>query len=180
MAIQEDKRAPMASAPMLYRADGAVDWGNMWDSFCVLAQDGGPPHRATMLNPGDAVDPQSVAYREVVAEIVRGIDEVCGFSARAAEPGWIAMRCPSSSMARWLSEAIVQENVQARVDDTDVLLPTGADYALTGQIKNVITAVAKTTHYWDNHITPEAKSGLAFQEKVGRWKTRAAGWFGRR
>ncbi len=24
---------PMAAAPMRYRADGSVDWGNMWDDF---------------------------------------------------------------------------------------------------------------------------------------------------
>lgn len=49
MTAEEDKCAPMAPAPMKYLADGSVDWGNMWDTFCVLAQDGGPPHRPTML-----------------------------------------------------------------------------------------------------------------------------------
>jgi hypothetical protein len=34
----------MSSAPLRYRADGSVDWGNMWDSFCELAREGGPPH----------------------------------------------------------------------------------------------------------------------------------------
>ena len=24
---------PMAAAPLQYRADGSVDWGNMWDDF---------------------------------------------------------------------------------------------------------------------------------------------------
>ena len=28
-----DPAAPMAAAPMRYTEDGAVDWGNMWDSF---------------------------------------------------------------------------------------------------------------------------------------------------
>jgi hypothetical protein len=36
----EDKRAPMASAPMAYNEDGSADRGNMWDSVCVLAQEG--------------------------------------------------------------------------------------------------------------------------------------------
>ena len=44
-----DQCAPMAAAPMKYQPDGSVDWGNMWDSFCVLAREGGPPHRGTML-----------------------------------------------------------------------------------------------------------------------------------
>lgn len=34
-------RAPMPSAPMKYMPDGKVDWGNMWDTFCELAQEGG-------------------------------------------------------------------------------------------------------------------------------------------
>ena len=50
MASSElDKRAPMAAAPIKYQLDGSVDWGDMWDSFCVLAREGGPPHRGTML-----------------------------------------------------------------------------------------------------------------------------------
>ena len=34
---------PMPAGPIVYREDGAIDWSNMWDSFCVLAQEGGPP-----------------------------------------------------------------------------------------------------------------------------------------
>ena len=41
--------APMASAPMKYDDDGSVAWGDMWDSYCVLALEGGPPHREVML-----------------------------------------------------------------------------------------------------------------------------------
>jgi hypothetical protein len=30
-------RAPMPAGPIVCRADGRIDWGNMWDSFCPLA-----------------------------------------------------------------------------------------------------------------------------------------------
>src|SRR5262245_26888007 len=52
----EDKRAPMAAAPIKYAADGSVDWGNMWDSFCVLAREGGPPHRGQLLDAQEGAD----------------------------------------------------------------------------------------------------------------------------
>jgi len=32
-----------------------------------------------------------------------------------------------------------------------IFLPAGPDYALEGEIKNVVTAVAKTYHYWTEH-----------------------------
>src|SRR5689334_8187093 len=70
MASNElDKRAPMAAAPIKYRADGLVDWGDMWDSFCVLAREGGPPHRATMLQPQTDADITSAGYCFAVKEI---------------------------------------------------------------------------------------------------------------
>lgn len=161
----------MASAPMRYTEDGRADWGNMWDSFCGLALDGGPPHRGTMLEPGDHSDPAGPAYRWAAEEIIRGIGLVSGMGAAPAAPGWIAVRCPSPGMARWLSEAIRTENVAARQDGALLLVPTGADYSLKGEIKNVITAVAKTTHYWHAHLPPAAKNALDVQERVaGLWR----------
>lgn len=161
----------MASAPMRYTEDGQADWGNMWDSFCALALDGGPPHRGTMLEPGDCGDPAGPAYQWATGEIIRGIALVSGLGAAPAEPGWIAVRCPSPGMARWLSEAIRTENVAARQDGALLLVPAGANYGLKGEIKNVITAVAKTTHYWREHLPPAAKHTLELQEQVaGGWR----------
>ncbi|GAC1385737.1 MAG: hypothetical protein NVSMB42_05510 [Herpetosiphon sp.] len=175
-----NRRAPMASAPLKYSDDGAVDWGSMWDTFCVLAQEGGPPHRSTLLQPGDDADPTSTAYQWVVAEIIRGIAAVSALPAEPASPGWIAVHCSSAAMAHWLATAIQEENVMARAEGTTLFVPAGQHYTLTGEIKNVVTAVAKTTHYWVDHLPPDVQRAMALEAQLKRIKTRVAGWFGRR
>lgn len=165
------KNAPMAAAPMRYTPDGQVDWGNMWDSFCALALDGGPPHRGTLLGPGDASAPDGEAYRAAAIEIARGVEAVSGLSAEPAEPGWLAVRCATSAMARWLADAIVQENVAARAKDELLLVPVGADFTVKGEVKNVVTALAKTTHYWAEHLPHAAKEALEAHERLaGLWR----------
>jgi sirohydrochlorin cobaltochelatase len=172
MVNEVDKRAPMAAAPMNYRSDGSVDWGNMWDSFCELAQEGGPPHRGTMLYAQEDADIHSPVYQGVVAEIVRGIAEVSGLVATPAEVGWIAVRCQNAGMAHWLADAITQENVKTRVEGAVLFVPAGAYFSVKGEIKNVITAVAKTTHYWWAHVPSEVKSTLSVQMWVAGLKSR--------
>jgi sirohydrochlorin cobaltochelatase len=142
----------MVSAPFRYRPDGSVDWGNMWDTFCVLARDGGPPHRASLLEAPLTADLQSPTFQRAAAEIIRGVEAVSDLAAFVAEPGWIGIRCDSPKMAQWLAESIVLENVQARHQDALLLVPVGEDFTVKYEIKNVITAVAKTTHYWREHL----------------------------
>jgi sirohydrochlorin cobaltochelatase len=142
----------MALAPFKYRPDGSVDWGNMWDTFCVLARDGGPPHRGTLLEAPLTVDLESPAFQRAAAEIIRGVEAVSGLAAFVAAPGWIGVRCDSPKVAQWLAESIVLENVQARARDSLLLVPVGEDFTVKHEIKNVITAVAKTTHYWREHL----------------------------
>ena len=144
--------APMAAAPMLFKSDGSVDWGNMWDGFCALAQEGGPPHRDSLLSAPAEQDRQSDPYRRVAQEIIRGIAEVSGLRAYAVTAGWIAIRCDSSAMARWISAAIRAENVESRCDALLAFVPCGEQFQLGNEIKNVITAVAKTSHYWKEHL----------------------------
>jgi sirohydrochlorin cobaltochelatase len=170
----------MASAPLKYLPDGAVDWGNMWDSFCVLAREGGPPHRGSTLEAQADADITSDRYRFAVAEICRGISAVSGLAARAASPGWIAVRCDSPDMARWLAESIEQENVQARAEGSDLLVPAGDYFTVQGEIKNVITAVAKTTHYWHEHLPLDVKRALVLQMQIERLKSHVRGWTRRR
>jgi sirohydrochlorin cobaltochelatase len=158
--------APMASAPFRYRVDGEVDWGNMWDTFCDLALDGGPPHRGTLLEAPVHVDPASEGYCRAVIEITRGISEVSGLTAEAAEPGWLRIACQSPAQARWLAEAILSENVAARHQASYLFVPAGDQFTVKGEIKNVITAVAKTTHYWNEHLALEVKQTLAAQEAL--------------
>ncbi len=161
-----DKRAPMASAPLQYRENGEVAWGEMWDSFCVLAIEGGPPHRGDLLTPQAAPETASDTYQFAVREILRGIQEVSGLAATEIRPGWIGVPCASSSMATWLAEAVVAENVAAHAEGTLLCVPVGDFYTVKGEIKNVITAVAKTTHYWREHLPPQVKQTLAIQEKL--------------
>lgn len=167
-AVEKDKKAPMAAAPIRYRPDGEVDWGNMWDNFCVLASEGGPPHRGDMLYAPLTVSPASPTYQMVVQEIIRGIGEVSGLPAEAGPPGWVKIRCESVGMAGWLAETINQENVEAKQEGNYLLVPAGEGFSLKGEIKNVITAVAKTSHYWRNHLPIEVKRTLTAQARLGQ------------
>ena len=166
-----DPRAPMLAGPIVYREDGQIDWGNMWDSFCMLALDGGPPHRGELLTAPENPDMNSENYHFAVTEIARGILETSKLTAVPATPGWLTITCYSAAQARWLAEAITEENVQARYEGKQIFVPVGDAFRLKGEIKNVITAVAKTSHYWDAHLAAEVKQTLA-------WQTRLEGWLG--
>lgn len=155
--------APMSSAPMVYNDDGSVAWEQMWTTFCELASAGGPPHRGELLRAPDAADVDSAVYRWVLDEIIRGVQLVSGLRAAPATPGWVAVACASAAQARWLSEQINQEHVESRCAGKVLFVPTAAHFTLKGEIKNVITAVAKTTHYWDAHVGKEVKQTLAFE-----------------
>jgi sirohydrochlorin cobaltochelatase len=154
----------MGSAGLKFGADGRVAWDEIWGSFCDLAMAGGPPHRGTILEPGGRVEiaEQGERYREVVAEICRGIGMVTGLHAEPSEDaGWVKMYCTSAAMAGWLARAIVMENVCARYKGLVLYLPAGPGYRLEKEIKNVVTAVAKTTHYWMEHTSEEQQQAIA-------------------
>lgn len=59
------------------------------------------------------------------------------------------------------------------------LIPVGARYTVTGEIKSVITVVAKTTHYREEHLSPEVKQALATLERLERLRGRLTGWLRR-
>jgi sirohydrochlorin cobaltochelatase len=142
----------MSSAPFVWREDGRPDWGGMWTSFCELALFGGPPQRgpesALRAPAGDVVH----SDREMLVEMRRGIWETTGLYAESTEPGWLTVTCDSVEMAAWMAEAIVLENVAARVDEDRLLLPAGPDYRLKDEVKSIVTVVAKTHHYWQAHV----------------------------
>ena len=79
--------------------------------------------------------------------MVTGLETV-----RGETPGWIGIVCASEEMALWLLRAIVVENVSVRREENTLYLPAGPDFRLEREIKNVITVVAKTHHYWQEHI----------------------------
>lgn len=141
----------MAAAPFVWR-EGRPDWGAMWTTFCDLALHGGPPHRGpeqALRAPGG---PGSDSSPEILAELARGILETTGLETVPAGPGLIAVRCESPRMAAWLCAAIILENVDARAEGERLLLPAGPGFRLEDQVKSVITVVAKTHHYWREHL----------------------------
>jgi hypothetical protein len=63
-------------------------------------------------------------------------------------------------MAAWLLRAIVMENVSARADGAALELPAAPGYRLEKEIKNVVTVVAKTCHYWQGHMPRGQKDAI--------------------
>ena len=154
---------PMRSAGLQFDADGTVAWDRMWGSFCDLAMAGGPPHKGALLEPGtvDEIDAQFDRYDEVVEEICRGIRLVTGLRAYPSPtPGWVSVTCHGDAMAGWLVRAIVMENVDARHAGAVLELPAAPHFRLEREIKNVITVIAKTCHYWIGHVPNEQQRAI--------------------
>lgn len=159
----------MGSAGLKYGRDGRVAWNEIWGSFCDLAMAGGPPHRGTLLEPATKADiylhPER--YKQVEDELCRGVEMVTGL---AAEPsrisGWIHVDCPSTQMAGWLARAINMENVSAHVDGMALHLPAGPGFRLEKEIKNVVTSIAKTCHYWVGHTSVAQHRAIADLFKI--------------
>jgi cation diffusion facilitator family transporter len=150
--------APMGAAGLTIGADGKPAWNEIWTDYCDLALAGGPPHRGTLLEPvvPEAALANVTAYEAVLAELERGIRMVTGLEVvRSATPGWIGMVCESEDMAIWLLRAIVVENVSVRREEDRLYVPAGPDFRLEREIKNVITVIAKTNHYWREHIASQ-------------------------
>ena len=147
--------APMRSAGLVYDDAGGVAWNQMWGSFCDLALAGGPTHRGTLLEPptADEVRAEPEAYEKVVAELERAVPLVTGLeTVKSAHSGWVGVRCRDEAMAIWLLRAIVVENVLVRRQGSVLFLPAGPEYRLEQEIKNVVTALAKTHHYFTEHL----------------------------
>jgi hypothetical protein len=147
--------APMGAAGLIFGDDGNVAWDEIWTDFCDLALAGGPPHRGKLLEPVSvaSVEANPEGYEKILKELERGLRVVTGLNVvRSESPGWIGLQCESEEMALWLLRAIVVENITVRREDTVLYFPAGPDFQLEKEIKNVITVVAKTTHYWQDHI----------------------------
>ncbi len=139
---------------MIYNDDGEVAWDQMWTTFCDLALAGGPPHRDTLLEPvpPEAVMADQEAYGRVVGEIERGLRLVTGLpTIRSKNPGWVGLDCQEEQAALWLLRAIVVENICVRREGNVLYFPAGPAFRLEKEIKNVVTVVAKTYHYWTEH-----------------------------
>lgn len=147
--------APMVAADLVYDNTGAVEWNAIWGDFCELAIAGGPSHRGALLEPAapDDVLADPIGQQRVLDELERGLNMVTGWEVRRdLAPGWIGLICPDEEAAIWLMRAILVENICVRREGATLCLPAGPTYQLTGEIKNVVTAVAKTHHYWTEHV----------------------------
>jgi len=148
--------APMPAAPFVWREDGRPDWAVMWTSFCDLALYGGPPHRPkdnAVRRLSDAPAAETVsAELDPTRELQRGIWETTNLTSESAGYGWLAVNCHSRRMAEWLQAAILLENVEARSDGQRLLVPASRGFTLEREVKSVITVLAKTVHYWQQHI----------------------------
>ena len=138
----------MPAADFLWTAEGAPDWGGMWQNYCDLALYGGPPHRGEddALLHTNAPAPTSGAF-DAVEEIQRGILETTGLASGAADAGWLAVPCASPKMAAWMAASIILENVDARSEGSTLLVPASAAFSLDDEVKSVVTVVAKAHHY---------------------------------
>jgi cation diffusion facilitator family transporter len=148
--------APMGAAALKFDDEGNAAWDEIWTDFCDLALAGGPPHRGTLLEP---VSPETVqanpeGYERVMHELERGIGMVAKLPVvRSATPGWIGMHCESEAMALWLLRAIIVENISVRREADVLYFPASPAFRLEKEIKNIITVIAKTIHYWREHVT---------------------------
>lgn len=159
--FEEVSPQSMGSAGLKYDSKGKVAWGEIWTSFCDLALAGGPPHRGTLLEAVTTAEALADEdnYKAVVAEIERGIRLVTSLPVvSSAVAGWVGVRCESVEMAVWLMRAIIVENIMVRREGDTLYLPAGPRFTLKREIKNVITAIAKTTHYWKAHLLTRRQS----------------------
>jgi sirohydrochlorin cobaltochelatase len=152
---EEVRPQSMGSAALRFGSDGKVAWDEMWTSYCDLALAGGPAHRGTLLEAVPATEAlaEPDRYQAVAAEIERGIRLVTGLEVVSSQtPGWVGVRCESEEMAVWLLRAIIVENVMVRREGDVLFLPAGPQFTLKREIKNVVTVLAKTCHYWTAHL----------------------------
>lgn len=154
----------MGSAGLKFAADGKVAWDEIWQTFCDLAMAGGPPHKGTLLEPGDPADvaAHQEQYGTAAEEICRGIWLAADLPAQVdTRPGWLRVQCHNATMADWLVRAIVMENVAARSSGVMLYLPAAPHFRIEKEIKNVITVIAKTAHYWMGHMSRSQKTLIA-------------------
>ena len=154
----------MGSAGLKYGCDGQVAWNDIWVTFCDLAMAGGPPHKGILLEPGSPAEIEGAAdrYRLVVEEICRGVTMVTGLAAYPSlDPGWVSVEFVNRGTAAWLLRAITMENVSVRSQGLILDLPAGPAYRVEKEVKNVIAAIAKTSHYWLGHVQPSRRRVIA-------------------
>ena len=144
----------MGSAALQFDRDGRVAWDLMWGSF-VISRWPAALRKGMLLEPATpaTIAEQPDRYATVVEEICRGIGLAADlYASPSTTPGWVRVFCRDDTMAGWLLRAIVMENVAVKMLGTTIDLPASPLFRLEKEIKNVVTVVAKTCHYWSGHI----------------------------
>jgi sirohydrochlorin cobaltochelatase len=117
-----------------------------------------------LLAPGDpaVIAADRPAYEAVAEEICRGIWLAADLPAQVdTHPGWVRVQCHNATMADWLMRAIVMENVAARSSGVMLYLPAAPNFRIEKEVKNVVTVIAKTAHYWLGHMSRSQKMLIA-------------------
>ena len=151
---------PMQGAGLKYDANGAVAWDQIWGSFCDLAMAGGPPHKGTLLEHGSedgdrrAVRPLRRGGR---GDLPRHQDGHRLAGVRVAD-SWLGQRHVSQRHDGRVAAAGDRHGERGRAARAERVLelPAAPHFRLEKEIKNVITVIAKTCHYWMGHMPADA------------------------
>ena len=124
---------------------------------------GGPPHRGNLLEPASAADiaADSENYDRIVEEICRGVSMVSELPAkRSGAPGWIELECKASAWPHgWWSDCH-GECGWPDMRSKRLFLPAGPQFRSQKEVKNVVTVIAKTCHYWFEHTPEDISSNI--------------------
>lgn len=151
-------------AEFIRNEDGSPNWVAMWVTYAELALYGGPSARSvqTAINPPTPEELENRSECDAVAEIQRGILETTGLDSEPDpdEPGWLKVYTYGPKMAAWLAASMILENVSARSRDDVLYVPASPHFTLEDQVRSIINVVAKTNHYWQEHITQQYANGF--------------------
>ncbi len=170
---QSSKNIPMSAAPYVYDEIGAIAWDKMWNNFCILAKEGGPPHRGTKLAfKSDNTTNTTDNYIEATKEITRAYKQLIPYAFQFNKQGNVEIKLTTPNMAKWFADIINSENVSCAQNQNTITLPVNDDFT-SAEIKNIVTVTAKVHHYWKNHRTWFAKLVIHLTSKdleAGIWE----------
>ena len=156
----------MGSAGLKYDADGRVAWDQIWGSFCDLAMAGGPPHRGTLLQPATAeaisANPEAQlrlsSYRRDPTRDFAGNPSAGSARSRRVVGRCAVSQCRDGGMAR-ARDCDGEHSGTARRGNSVPVLRVRISVS-PKKSKNVITATAKTCHYWTDHMSAEQHESI--------------------
>ena len=163
----------MRSAGLKYATDGNVAWNEIWATFCDLAMAGGPPHKGTLLEarPRPTSIDAPERYDEVVEEICRGVTMVTDLDVPIPDSGLDPRDCSQRRDGR-LAAARDRDGERRRAAEGEPRSAGRPALRLEKEIKNVVTVIAKTCHYWMGHVAARSSARSAPVRGWPRWTDR--------